>query len=99
MTNEEAIRNIKMHIAEMMVSLQDTDEHLEAEQIAIEALEKQIPKKPISNGGFTRTWYNREFYHTCPTCGNQFLKMRMTERQDTLCCWECGQAIDWSDCE
>ncbi|MBQ0088764.1 MAG: hypothetical protein KBT27_05490 [Prevotellaceae bacterium] len=92
MTYEEAINNIEMHIAEMMVSLQDTDEHLEAEQIAIEALEKQIPKKyEIFNG-----------QASCPNCktlfgDNETLKKLIHWNMDY--CKHCGQALDWSDDE
>lgn len=89
MTNEEAIRNIKMHIAEMMVSLQDTDEHLEAEQIAIEALEKQIPKKPE----FTDDYYD---VAVCPCC-HQYEFERGTTTWQMAFCPNCSQAIDWSD--
>lgn len=83
MTNEEAIRNIKMHIAEMMVSLQDTDEHLEAEQIAIEALEKQIPKTPK----IFKDIYMQPDY-LCPVCDAD-----VDTEWDY--CAGCGQALNW----
>ena len=53
-------------------------------QIAIKALEKQIPKKPDLDGGIY-----------CPCCLHEF-----KENYDTTSyCPNCGQAIDWSDVE
>lgn len=58
----------------------------EANGKAIEALEKQIPKKPllVPDG--------KSKIHTfkCPTCGQAMYRVR-------LFCDDCGQAIDWSD--
>lgn len=59
-----------------------------------EAAEKQKPKKPRLN-------YKRKFLvegiYTCPTCGNARLKKYANERQNNSFCWDCGQAIDWSE--
>ena len=55
----------------------------EAINIAIKALEKQIPKKPVQ--------WNR-IVRTCPICHephSSFLGYKY--------CYNCGQAIDWSD--
>lgn len=68
----------------------------EALDIAIEALEKQLPKKPKENeirGG----WLGKQKHYTCPTCGNCLLTEMMNERQNTGYCWDCGQRLDWSD--
>jgi len=57
-----------------------------------EALEKQIPKKPIpiySN----RTPHNIISYK-CPNCGNHSLG---NNEYIFACCEDCGQALDWSD--
>ena len=55
-----------------------------AMELAISALEKQIPKKPDLDGGV---------YCTC--CLHEF-----KENYDTTnYCQNCGQAIDWSDTE
>lgn len=59
---------------------------LEAFGIAIQALEKQIPKKPIRND-----------LCTCLSCGtyNEVIrKRRNTVAFDTVYCWHCGQAIE-----
>ena len=63
-------------------------------ELAIEALQKQIPKTPIFEGdGYDNegniiydTWY-------CPCCENEY----ETDYDDYEYCPECGQAIDWSD--
>lgn len=68
----------------------------ESLDIAIETLEKQLPKKTRENGmqdGLIR----KIKYYTCPTCGNCLLTEMMNERQNTSYCWDCGQKLDWSE--
>lgn len=50
--------------------------------MAINALEKQIPKKPKTD--------DRYVMYICPCC-NDFIKVSQNY------CPNCGQAIDWSD--
>lgn len=58
------------------------DEETMAMKLAVEALEKQIPRKlPVDN----------ELYH-CPGCGEKDAIM-----QGDNYCFNCGQALDWSD--
>ena len=86
MTNEQAIAMIS-HIKEYIVDNQGDQEYGGALDMAIEALEKQIPKKPK---------YGRQGpddYVICPQCG--FLGL--DEFQP--CCGECGQHIDWPEQE
>lgn len=64
------------------------DEISEARDMAIEALEKQIPKKPIREdigGGL--------HYLHCTTCGRKIIDL---EWRVQPFCWKCGSAIDWS---
>lgn len=56
----------------------------EAVRIAIDALEKQIPKSPMS----VKKRINA-VYAKCPVCLCSTVKMPFCER--------CGQAIDWSE--
>lgn len=67
-------------------------------ETAIEALEKQLPKKPKENGIYSGTFKKTKAY-TCPTCCNCCLEKMMNERQDTDFCWNCGQKLDWSETE
>ena len=57
-----------------------------AYDLAIEALEKQIPKKP------------RETRCTlmCSSCGHKITE-KGCKKLNRLYCKKCGQAIDWSD--
>ena len=67
-------------------------EYLLNEKAIINALKKQIPKKPIKVGeeysAITGKW---EADYECATCGNPYA--------DDSFCSCCGQALDWSDTE
>lgn len=83
MTNEEAISHLRGYLDTEIY----TDRCAEAHQIAVEAVEKQIPKKAtdkeyVPNG--------RLVYGRCPIC-NTF-----TDNYKAYCN-KCGQTIDWSD--
>lgn len=62
--------------------------------VAIQALEKQIPKKPRKTDSY-RGVLKRVYAYVCPTCGNACLEKCMNERQNTMFCWNCGQKLDW----
>ena len=64
--------------------------------MAINALEKQIPKKPRKSDSYIGV-LKRVYAYVCPTCGNACLEKYMNERQNTMFCWNCGQKLDWSD--
>ncbi len=90
MTYKEAIDfiNNKIQIDVRFCSDDDINETKTALTIAIQALEKQIPKKPkayIERGKY--------FDYECPKCG-------MTYGQTTWhgkFCPNCGQALDFSE--
>lgn len=67
----------------------------DAVDVAIHALEKQIPKKPIMKQYFEDL---EEKYLCCPTCG-EILTDRIPADNKTFCfhCMNCGQKLDWSD--
>lgn len=67
----------------------------EALDVAIQALEKQIPKKPIMKQYFEDL---EEEYLCCPTCG-EILTDRIPADNKTFYfhCMNCGQKFDWSD--
>ena len=58
-------------------------------KLAIEALKKQIPKKPNATGTDDSDWYR------CPTCGNDIARFD-DDYFKQKCCDECGQKLDWN---
>lgn len=61
-------------------------------KLAIEALEKQIPKKPIlKEYGFFGP------YPFCSWCDNALINTRNDSWHKEKFCPNCGQALDWSD--
>ena len=100
MTASEAIEKLK----NMRLFMQITDENSEhkfpqdyykANEIAIQALEKQIAKKPIMKQYFEDL---EDEYLCCPTCG-EILTDRIPADNKTFYfhCMNCGQKFDWSD--
>lgn len=84
---QEAIRTLKMEM------LGDSEQMKYAKQTAIEALEKQIPKRPVRSNPicYSKTNDKQEYYeydYYCPIC-NQKLEIK-----EHHC--HCGQNIDWS---
>ena len=84
MTNEEVIENLKYLISGDCTDTQH--DFVKEIKIAIEALEKQIPKKSYKDN--ENGVYEKEH---CPSCHRSLFP------NDHHC--ECGQAIDWSDNE
>lgn len=80
-------------VSKSMASIGETEDYTE---VAINALEKQIPKKPRKTDSY-RGVLKRVYAYVCPTCGNVCLEKYMNKRQNTMFCWNCGQKIDWSD--
>lgn len=74
----------------------NTGEHIKSIEIAIQALEKRIPKKPRKTDSY-RGVLKKVYAYVCPTCGNARLEKYMNERQNIVFCWDCGQKLDWSD--
>lgn len=88
MTNEE-IKKIEFAINFVdYCTPAETNEDVELAGIAIEALEKQIPKKPLAGIDFM----GNEF-RICCKC-SAIVKDGEWEAQY---CPDCGQAIDWSE--
>lgn len=110
MTNEEAYKWLYVHFA----PCGDETKQDEAINIALEAIAKQIPKKPVMGYAFPeklrevirRTDLERAESKTecCPVCGrvlgvSQFVKAQTGLRFGDLHCKRCGQAIDWEEDE
>lgn len=76
------------------IPLNTTKEELtEAMRIAIQALEKQIPKKTVL---ITRAGAVIKFY-PCPTCSTSDKYIPVYPKQKY--CVNCGQRLDWSEKE
>ncbi len=59
---------------------------------AIEALEKQLPKKPIEANDAYTPKVGEFRVAKCPNCGKE-----VSDRFDV--CLDCGQNLDWSEVE
>ena len=112
MKPEEAIKILE--VAEAECEWNAPLEYQAAFDAAIEALEKQIPKKPVMGYAFgekirevmKRTDPERAESKTecCPVCGrtlgvSQFVKTQTGLRVGDPHCKRCGQAIDWTEGE
>lgn len=62
---------------------------LSVSEKVVEALEKQIPKKPQID---KQTWGRNFIVYECPIC-NHWLDSKTQHNY----CSNCGQAIDWGD--
>lgn len=87
MTPQEAIQRIKQHNEIHSKKERFAIYITEALNMAVEALEKQMPKKVK----MTNDLYPMAI---CPCCENEFIPHTGFEY-----CHYCGQAIDWSDRE
>ena len=87
MTIKEAIQRIQVH-SEILIKKQPLAVYTtEALNMAVKALEKQIPKKPR---------VDNESWLCCPKCNETFAMFDMLNRR-LLCCGCCGQKLDWSE--
>lgn len=89
MTAEEAIKTIQIAIAE--VEWEYPLDYSIAFETALNALEKQMPKKPI----------NEEHYYICPRCrddlGVSDDDIFIYELSMPKYCSNCGCVLDWSE--
>ena len=89
MTPQEAIRRIKNHNEVHSRKEKHFAIHItEALNLAVEALEKQIPKK-VMQEKLTETLKP----NCCPVCNHRHYEVSVPY------CRFCGQALDWSDTE
>ncbi len=101
MTENEAIKFMRLFREEW--DKNSKTENAKALDIAIQALEKQIPKKPVHDGCFDSEgmWHewngvNGRPYDLCPNC-NTNLCCEMPCDNKPKYCKHCGQRLDWSD--
>ena len=84
MTTKELAKDLKEHIG-CGIEVPLYDEELE---VVVEALEKQIAKKPKKTG---IEGYRYVDAYICPTCKGNFSGTRIADY-----CYHCGQKLDWS---
>lgn len=82
MTAQEAVGALKLINLKGVHPFYDWEEMLEVRNVAIKALDKQIPKKVTKSA--------------CPSCNRIFL-FRHSEKRKGDYCDNCGQALDWSE--
>lgn len=95
MTSKESIRNIDCVRSYLTTTGVIDEQVFKALDMAIEALEKQIPNQPCIVG---------DHWALCPRCYedkgfsyNFLAGMKQTKDSKIYYCSGCGQAIDWSD--
>ncbi len=103
MTNEEIIKKIDMMITQEGTLGESSKtgkdfyiKNIETLKIVKQAVEKQIPKKPLDICTPVVTW------GICPFCRGELNKIeKQTNRvfKTNAYCMDCGQALDWSDIE
>lgn len=83
-------------VSKSIASIGETEDYTE---VAIQALEKQMPKKPV----IKRYDGNLGTVH-CPNCNHDlFSKVYKPwdgwndAQKSDVCCSQCGQKLDWSD--
>ena len=91
MTEREAIEKLKnmrlcMQIEDENNDCKFTEDDYKANEMAVQALEKQIPKKPI--------FYAHDYH--CSVC-NSLVGNNEFEWKRFKYCDTCGQKLDWSD--
>ena len=91
MAYEEAIEYITERYVtmSMCLTLDECRKHNKAISMAIEALEKQIPKKPIRG----------KYGHTECACCGWIVESFCGDLEQYPFCQNCGQAIDWEENE
>lgn len=89
MTNKEAIEYLNDEFVDDSSVFAPTRNNVL--QMAIEALEKQIPKKPILSEEQPIRYVKT---YMCPVC-----KKGITGTNIAKWCYHCGQKLDWTEVE
>lgn len=92
MTPQEAITIFKDQSKQFAAKADGAYEYndfIKAKEVAITALEKQIPKKPLKSD---RQEIRYSLTYDCPNCGKKFTGAGIANY-----CYHCGQALDWQE--
>ena len=101
MTYSEAIKETRFNMSTIGLKENSAKRVAKARDLAIKALEKQIPKKP--NKTIDSSWGIQKEAHTCPVCDYYLTEVhfiasqKIESNKKITYCETCGQAIDWSD--
>ena len=93
MTKSEAIKEIRFNMSTIGLSNEAAKRVVEARDMAINALEKQIAKKPINNKhtvSVSSTAVKVVDWWKCGKCNGDLTRQ-------FACCPYCQTVIDWSD--
>ena len=86
----------------MRPTIESTIEHIKEEcnsdywEVAIKALEKQIPKKPVTRTIYNKYLQQKETTRVCPACGIDTPVPRELSSWE-FWCPDCGQRLNWGD--
>ena len=97
MEESEAIKKLRQHLEYLKHAWKPHPDYetMDAIGYAIQALEKQMPKKPIMKQYFEDM---EEEYLCCPTCGEILTdRIPMDNKDFYFHCLNCGQKLNWSD--
>lgn len=98
MTEQEAINlmRYRMNTAIEIVGNGENGNAFEDMEMAIKALEKQIPARPIY-GKFDDNGFDEiiPYKAVCPTCGHEFEFGAWNDEENHHCI--CGQRMNWMD--
>ena len=89
---QKAIEKLK-RISKIIGSVGEAEDFTD---IAIEALEKQVPKKP--NKTVDTSWGIKREVNVCPVCDYYLSEINFIgDGEKVSYCEVCGQAIDWEE--
>lgn len=74
------------------LGLKKTDKQIKERRTAIEALEKQIPKKVEYERGYINNGFTKYRMAKCPNCDRWH-----SSRDEIIYCSKCGQRLDWGE--
>ena len=89
MTVSEAIKEVRFNMSTIGLNNKTAKRVSEAKKIAIQALEKQIPMKPVKSEKQVVRYVNTYY---CPICN-----LGITGTNIAKWCYHCGQKLDWSE--
>lgn len=98
MTYKEAVEKLKEDCAQMIAECECNNGKCSCHiHKAIEALEKQIPKKPDLSPHSDYDDHERRYLCSC--CQNAISGLTIYDKDNLYhqYCFHCGQAIDWSE--